>query len=874
MKDGCAKKSREHYNQEYIGVSLRISRTLFLMSSFIAGGFAQPARAVLSDGIPGAMASTPFGTAVEAVPGGCEFIQVGLTLPSLLDLRGMDPARYIPADPRHPGQVESARLSWEALIGALASEPSLRLSLPPEPHGVPLLLAAAQALRAKNPAVALYLAFDSGIKPLWDENAWGALNGGVLTPEDLGGDPALWAQKLARAQEVMPGRPWFLWLDKDPGEYASVLMGQGGRLVIPAGGASGRLMDSLNQGFTDIEGALGDLTLCHASTGERVRWRFQAGEWKISTLPDSRAEVPVLGKVAYDVGALLAKARATQQRDRAATLNSEARMDVDLHMQTENSTGTDLGLTFTAFEEAGDGEEMLQKEARYNGVKAKIPAGFQIPIVEAQPPRVPPLALGLTEVYRYSDGGRGDKKGTRRVRFEPLTPDGALPTGEVLVDELSGRILEERSSRSDIMGTVKSEQRVFRYGEVLPGFHRLLSATTFERWVMGQNIFQVQRKVAYSQFRINTEDFQARRAAARASKATMIKQTVEGLRYFNLKNGGRAIEQKRKSSALGIGGMVLIDPNLKPPVFPMGGLAYFDINALDKDIQVTAVTGVVYNMLAVNAPRLPWGFNMGFHMSTMLWPITERPVNNGRLLSRDAVGRQWAQSSFTIGKDIGLGFNLECKGTLNYNKFSQAREKEYQTPGFELPPSGVTRGWRSSLSWQRSGFQLTGHFGESERPAGTYGTAIKPQEIPLGGHMESWGASAAYDTRFAKSWWLHGEAGFSEGRGYDRFASLGIGNYAKGIRSYSVTADRVHYANIGIVTPSNPLFRLTFTLDHARARSLDDRKTYGFSGLGISGDLPGFWWFTSIRLDLGIGLYSDIPAVRGVNGHILFLKVF
>jgi len=46
------------------------------------------------------------------------------------------------------------------------------------------------------------------------------------------------------------------------------------------------------------------------------------------------------------------------------------------------------------------------------------------------------------------------------------------------------------------------------------------------------------------------------------------------------------------------------------------------------------------------------------------------------------------------------------------------------------------------------------------------------------------------------------------------------------------------------------------------------------SGLGISGDLPGFWWFTAVRVDLGIGLQSDIAGVKAANGYVALLRVF
>lgn len=74
--------------------------------------------------------------------------------------------------------------------------------------------------------------------------------------------------------------------------------------------------------------------------------------------------------------------------------------------------------------------------------------------------------------------------------------------------------------------------------------------------------------------------------------------------------------------------------------------------------------------------------------------------------------------------------------------------------------------------------------------------------------------------------------------------------------------------------PPTAAFRAGLELVRAQARALDDGKTYSFTGLGLKGTLPGFWVFTAVELDLGVGLQSDIPGVKGVNGYVALLRVF
>nr|WP_320133098.1 hypothetical protein [uncultured Holophaga sp.] len=127
--------------------------------------------------------------------------------------------------------------------------------------------------------------------------------------------------------------------------------------------------------------------------------------------------------------------------------------------------------------------------------------------------------------------------------------------------------------------------------------------------------------------------------------------------------------------------------------------------------------------------------------------------------------------------------------------------------------------------------------------------------------------------------WLTFAAGCAGGRGFDRFQSLsasGFGGDVKisGIRGDALSADRLRYAKLGWTLPPLPSLRLSLSLDHARLRNLDDHLEHRFTGLGVAGDLPGFGWFTTLRLDLGLGLQSDLADARTVQGMLSLLRVF
>jgi hypothetical protein len=489
------------------------------------------------------------------------------------------------------------------------------------------------------------------------------------------------------------------------------------------------------------------------------------------------------------------------------------------------------------------------------------------------------VALSLTERYRYQDGGPGGA-GRRRIRFEPVDGNPLLFSGELLVDEAGGRILEERSSRSGLPGMVKSERRILSYGEAGAGTWRMVRAQSFERWLLSGAVVQVQRTMDYSGFRTNDPGFEADRQQARRSDATMMRQTVEGFRYFNKQpDGTRKVEETAKSSGRAIGAVVLVDPALSPPVAPLAGLAYFDFNAFGRGVQINALTAILFNQGRITVPRALGGFDFSADSTSLLLAATERPIQDGRLQAQQGVGRKFGTLNLSLGHDLGAGFRFEGSERLQEDVFGQPLQTEYRSPGFMLPPSGLTRELRGELYWQHAGLQLGGYYGRGQRPEGSYGLPGALQEVPDQGRFQRWGGYAGYDYKLGGGSWLHGECGWAGGQGFDRFKSLSIGGVTgdvkiAGIRSNAVTADQLRYAKAGVVLPSSPGLRLTFSLHFARFRTQDDQRTWDFTGLGASGDLPGFWVFTTVRLDLGVGLLSDMPGVRSASGYVALLRVF
>jgi len=809
------------------------------------------------------------------------FLRMGVAEPLALDLRNADPSALVPKNDLDEAETERVRAAWDRLIQKFMGEECVQIVLPNGAERGVLLLSASQALKAQNPSVKVYLTYDESAPSNWDESFWGALDGGAISPTNLSGKPDSWLQVLNRAQEQLPARPWTMWCPVDPGAELSHLLGQGAWLIVPRGGPAAALAESIPEGFGEIEAERGILTIRSAgqASNSTLHWQFRGSKWEPYSPLEGPARVVLEGRINYDIYALLAKARATQLRDRAALQTQESKLSINLHAQMGRGGSADLGFVFSSFEKAGEPEELLQQKVLVNGVSANIRGGMQLPIVESKRSISPPVALSLTEMYRYSDGGSGGI-GARWIRFAPAVDDPTLFSGQILVSESTGRILEERSERSELPGIVKSERRKLIYGEPVPGHWRTLEIQTFERWVLAGGVAQIQRDLVYSDFKVNQGDFEQNRQSARESNGAMLRQTEDGVRYLTKnKDGGRTLELRQRTFGRAIGGAIMADPALSFPVIPAAALALFDFDAFGKGIQYNAIIAGVFNMGTLNVPHLPGGFDLGVSASGGVLASTDRPAKDGKLLDKDGVARQSGQISIGVGRDLGLGFRARLQGRGVYNRYSDAKEEEYRTPGYVIPPSGMTLALSSELTWMHSGFQLRGNYGEGKRPNGLFGPPDDVRPLADSGRYKTWGALAAYDLRLNSLAWIHGEVGVDGGSGFDRFLSLGLGGMGgigrvAGIRGGAVETDRIQYASVGYIFPASPMLRFSCSIDHARARSMDDQKTYRFTGLGIAGDIPGFGWFTTIRADIGIGLQSDIPGLKSVNGFIALLRVF
>ena len=183
------------------------------------------------------------------------------------------------------------------------------------------------------------------------------------------------------------------------------------------------------------------------------------------------------------------------------------------------------------------------------------------PLLQAEKVLSLPLDLRLTADYAYRLDGTDDVGGRRCyvVVFDPIDPAQARYRGRIWIDADTYVRLRLNAIQTRLDGLVVSSEEVHsfqpatRIGDESLYLTRRVS-TTQQILIAGQNIL-LEKVLTFSDFEIDSADFEARRAAARAGDRIMFRDTPEGLRYLVKRGAERVVSDRltMSSKALAFG---------------------------------------------------------------------------------------------------------------------------------------------------------------------------------------------------------------------------------------------------------------------------------------------------------------------------------
>ena len=585
--------------------------------------------------------------------------------------------------------------------------------------------------------------------------------------------------------------------------------------------------------------------------------------------------VRVVGGRALSVREIIARhqAAAARQRRGVQRLISTGRMTL-----TFEAPGFPAPIAITSdavIFAAPDAVEIEQRDVRVNGIAFQGGSVPRLPLLEPERVASPPLAISLSDLYRYALEGEEDEGGVRCyvVAFSPIERTRPLYAGRAWIAMDDFGMVKVSAVQTGLRGPIVSSEQTDEFRR--QGSLWLLARSDVRQLYEGAgHRTPIHRVLAIDRQEVNPAAFAERRQAAYASPAVMLRDTPEGFRYLRRERSatdaavvetavaGRA--ERVRTVALG----VILDPNISRPL-PFAGLSYVDFNLLGTGTQVNGFFGGTYGQLAVAVPSLAGTrWQLGGQAFGIVSSYNDRAFVNGRehyernISQRPAHAAVWLLRPLTARFTARVGYDFDYTG---YGRVSSTAASFVVPPAqvayaLRLALEGQWAGWSASIWWsgaRRAGWR---NWGEE---------ALAPGETELDGyhprHADFQRAGAVVTRSFVASPRLVGriEAAWMSGRDLDRFSRYSFGSFDNRLRGYPsalIRYDRGAVIRTSVAWAAGRLLRLDGFADTAYVRDPGfGPRSKSYTGIGAAAEVPAPFG-TLLAVEWGYGF-------QGVNSN-------
>lgn len=562
------------------------------------------------------------------------------------------------------------------------------------------------------------------------------------------------------------------------------------------------------------------------------------------------------------VGEIIARHQQQQRAQDAVVQNYVAHARMEQHFRPSVADpGYDVVAENTYFS-AEDGVEWEELSFSVNGSKWGTDRP-PFPLLQPEKVLALPLELRFDGGYEYRLSGfeRVDGFDCYVIKFDPVRSDSSLYRGTVWIDRRTFARIKIQAVQNGLTAPVVSNEEIQHYAPTThigtrPIF--LFTGLTAHQIVLvaGRNLL-VEKRVAFSDFRVNDPAFALKRAAARDSDRVMFRDTANGLRYYAKENGQRIVSDRPTLGVKALAMGLTLDPSYSFPL-PILGINYIDFQFGRPDTQLAILFAGV--LAAGNIQRSNFGaksVDASVDFFAIAAPSGDRLYGTGGEDPRARV-LTWPLST---GVNIGWQATPFQKATLQYQfRFDGYVKDRTTSASFITPSSTVTNGIGGAWEYRRGGYSLVTNGAWYARAAWRpWGEAGATTDTSASYVKYTAGLSRDfYLNAFQK---LHFNGAWFGGRDLDRFVKYQFGMFDD-TRIHGVPSSGVRFGELAMARGSYSVnvfeqYRVDFFLEHAWGR--DD------PGLGSWQRIPGVGlalnlrarWNTILRIDTG---KSFLPA--------------
>jgi len=514
--------------------------------------------------------------------------------------------------------------------------------------------------------------------------------------------------------------------------------------------------------------------------------------------------------------------------------------------------------------------DMRQADVRVNGVRFTAKDGVpRLPIIEPERVAIVPLAIALTDAYRYALAGRERVDGRRChvVTFSPRRSGDALFRGRAWIDEETFAIVRVSAAQTGLTGPIVASEQTDTFAPDADA-RWLLARSEISQTYEGASVrTPIHRLLVLARHEINAPDFASRRAAAYASHDVILRDTPAGFRYLKREAGSREPEAGSRQPDAGTGEQaagsdvrrvvappvtrirtlamgVIVDPNITTPL-PFAGLSYVDFDLFGTGTQFSGFFGGSYAQAAFSAPSVAgtrWQLaGRAFAIATS---YNDRAFVDGREIYEHDIHQRPAQVSVWTLRPIGARTAVRLQYDWDYNRFDRG---DVTSPSFAIPRNQNAHGLRAGLDLQYAGWQASLWASHTARIGWrSWGVPGSAESDTPASSFQRVGATILRTAALSPRVTTRIEGAVFGGRNLDRFSRFSFGTFDNRLHGYPSAL--IRYDRGGVV-------RSALSWTAARAVRLD-----GFADAAVVHD-AGFG--RGLRGYPGFGAAIECPAPFG-----------
>ncbi|HEX6572035.1 MAG TPA: hypothetical protein VF055_08415, partial [Steroidobacteraceae bacterium] len=433
--------------------------------------------------------------------------------------------------------------------------------------------------------------------------------------------------------------------------------------------------------------------------------------------------------------------------------------------------------------------EIEQQDIRVNGL-AFMGRTPRLPLIEPERVASIPLAIELTDVYRYELAGTDTVDGTACyvVRFEPAAAGRTLFRGTAWIAADDFGLVRVAATQVGLRGPIVSSDQRDSFARI-DGVWLLRESRVNQLYEGAAHRTPIERVLTLERTEIDPVDFARRRASAYASPSVMVRDTPQGYRYLRRDHPEQpgapgsvptiALEEpatRVRTLALGM----IVDPNISQPL-PFAGLSYVDFDLFGTGTQFNGFFGGTFGQMAVSIPSVAGSrWQIAGRAFAIASSFNDRAFDRGAERYEENIRQRPAQASVWALRPLTPRVTLRVGYDLDYTSYARA---DTTAPAFVVPASQTVHAARVAIEGQRHGWTASAWWAPAVRQHWRqWGEADGDHFDREHRDFQRYGASLARSTVVTPALVARGEAAWVGGHDLDRFSRYSFGSFDNRLR--------------------------------------------------------------------------------------------